>query len=66
MPEVGGRELLDSIRLLHPGVSVVGMSGAAYRHPGVPELFDAFMTKPFQLDTLVATVEDSLSLAASG
>lgn len=65
MPVMGGRELLDSIRLLHPEVRVMGMSGNASRYPGLSEQFDGFVSKPFNLDVLIRTLADSLALETS-
>ncbi len=50
MPEMGGRELVESLRARRPGLRVLYMSGytddAVVRH-GVVEAIDAFIQKPF-------------------
>jgi PAS domain S-box-containing protein len=50
MPEIGGRQLADSIRAIRPGLQVLYMSGytddSVVRH-GVVEATDAFLQKPF-------------------
>jgi DNA-binding NarL/FixJ family response regulator len=50
MPGMGGRELAESLRALHPGLKVLFVSGytddAVVRH-GIVEATDAFLQKPF-------------------
>ena len=50
MPGMGGRELAESLRVRHPGLKVLFVSGytddAVVRH-GIVEATDAFLHKPF-------------------
>ncbi len=50
MPEMGGRQLAETMRLRRPGLQVLFMSGYtddAVVHHGVSEATDAFIQKPF-------------------
>jgi signal transduction histidine kinase/ActR/RegA family two-component response regulator len=64
MPHLSGRELVDRIRLTHPGIRVVYMSGysdhaLAEREALGPEV--GFLPKPFATRELLRTVRDALA-----
>ena len=50
MPEMGGRQLVEAMRVRRPEVRVLYMSGYtddAVVHHGIVEGIDAFLQKPF-------------------
>ena len=59
MPRVGGRQVAEAVRLLHPAVRVLYLSGytedAVVRN-GISESEAAFLQKPFTLDGLARKV----------
>jgi two-component system, cell cycle sensor histidine kinase and response regulator CckA len=63
MPEMNGRQLVESLRLRRRGIRVLYMSGytndAIVRH-GIAETTDAFVQKPFSPLLLTTTVRDIL------
>ncbi|MFO0938369.1 MAG: response regulator [Gemmataceae bacterium] len=63
MPRMGGREVADRLRKLHPGVKVIFSSGytddAIVRH-GILEAEVAFLQKPFTPVSLAAKVREVL------
>jgi PAS domain S-box-containing protein len=63
MPEMNGRQLVESLRLRRHGIRVLYMSGytndAIVRH-GIAETKDAFVQKPFSPVLLATTVRDIL------
>jgi CheY-like chemotaxis protein len=67
MPEMGGRQLLDAVRRLRPGVRVLFMSGytddAVLLH-GVLETTDAFIQKPFTPQSLAKKVREVINAPA--
>jgi len=72
MPDQGGREVADAVRVRRPGVKVLYVSGymddAVVRH-GVLEATDAFLQKPFTplaLARKVRAVLDELPLSSRG
>ena len=61
MPRMNGRALVDRIREVHPGVSVIYMSGfAADVLAGIELGDDAFIAKPFRRADLLARIENLL------
>jgi signal transduction histidine kinase len=58
MPGMTGQELVRALAIDRPGLQVVFMSGY---HPGVPIDPRRFVAKPFDRDTLLATVADILT-----
>ena len=67
MPEMGGRQVLEAIRRVRPGVRALFMSGytddAVLRH-GVVESTDAFIQKPFTPLSLARKVRQVLDTPA--
>ncbi len=63
MPQMSGAEMVRAIRAesAFDGMPIILMSAAAALGEGVPS--DGFFEKPFQLDTLIATVARLLGLA---
>ncbi len=69
MPEMGGRELAEQARLLHPEIKVLFMSGytddvlilEGVKAQGIP-----FLQKPFTLQELGRTVRDVLDGTPAG
>ena len=63
MPQMSGRELAQSLEILHPGIKVLYMSGytddAIVRH-GLLEHEISFLQKPFTPDALVRKVREVL------
>lgn len=63
MPEMGGRELAESLQIFHPEIGLLFMSGytedAVVRH-GVFQADMAFLQKPFNVRTLSKIVRDVL------
>jgi len=63
MPGIGGRELADSVRGIHPEARVLYLSGYAddeVLREGVRQSVAAFLDKPFSPETLVARVREVL------
>jgi CheY-like chemotaxis protein len=63
MPQMGGRELAESIAAVHPAIRVLYMSGytdgmIAYR--GVPGAAGAYLQKPFTVESLTQKVREVL------
>jgi len=63
MPQMSGADMVRAIRAesAFDGMPIILMSAAAALGEGVPS--DGFFEKPFQLDTLIATVARLLGLA---
>jgi FixJ family two-component response regulator len=62
-----GKDLVDRVRALHPGVSVLFMSGyagGALTHQGVVAPGTAFLQKPFTPEALVNKVRAALDAKA--
>ncbi|MDA0745706.1 MAG: response regulator [bacterium] len=57
MPGLNGVSLCREIRKLEPGIPFVGMSGYALEKSSDGEDFDAFVSKPFQIEALLQLVE---------
>jgi DNA-binding response OmpR family regulator len=55
MPGLGGKEIYDRIRLKHPGISVIFMSGQGAPDIG-PECGDCLI-KPINIDELVRRIK---------
>jgi two-component system cell cycle sensor histidine kinase/response regulator CckA len=66
MPILGGLALVTALRRLQPGLAVIEMSGAANNKGSVARngLSNAFLAKPFQAETLLAVVRDTLDSIA--
>ena len=63
MPGMNGRELVDQIEVLAPGIAVLFMSGYtdnAIQHHGVLEPGTAFIEKPFTKISLMQKIRDLL------
>ena len=63
MPDIGGRELVDKVRVLQPGAAVLYMSGYsddAVRRRGVISGGAALLEKPFSVDDLARHVRMAL------
>ena len=69
MPEVGGGELMERLRKIHPESRVLFVSGYAdddvARH-GVVASGSAFLAKPFTSDQLARKVRETLDSDPSG
>ncbi len=65
MPMLGGPGLATALRRLQPGLPIIAMSGAASRngHAAHSEFTNAFLAKPFQAETLLSVVRDTLDAA---
>jgi two-component system cell cycle sensor histidine kinase/response regulator CckA len=65
MPDMGGRELVEKVKALQPGVAVLYMSGYsddAVRRRGVITPGTALLEKPFSSDELARRVRDALDV----
>jgi YesN/AraC family two-component response regulator len=63
MPQMGGKELADKLRILRPDVKVLYMSGYAddaIVHHGVLDPGTHFLQKPFSLKTLSRKMREAL------
>jgi two-component system cell cycle sensor histidine kinase/response regulator CckA len=63
MPEMGGLELAESLRTLHPHMSVLYMSGRTREMGPFPNRLDpgnAFLQKPFALKEMVGVIRQLL------
>ena len=63
MPGMGGRELVNRIRVTHPAVRILFMSGYtddAVMQRGIHESGTAFLQKPFSADTLTRKIRSVL------
>jgi CheY-like chemotaxis protein/two-component sensor histidine kinase len=69
MPQMSGRELAQSLEVLHPGIKVLYMSGytddAIVRH-GLLDHEIAFLQKPFTPDALMRKVREVLDAPHAG
>ncbi len=61
MPDIDGFALLGKLRESNPGVPVVAISGFASEEDVIEYDFDGFLAKPIDLETMIQTVEKSLS-----
>jgi two-component system, cell cycle sensor histidine kinase and response regulator CckA len=64
MPQMGGRELAEALRALHPHTKIVYMSGYAEQAEDVPEPVVprySLIEKPFTPETLLRKIRDALS-----
>jgi two-component system, cell cycle sensor histidine kinase and response regulator CckA len=63
MPGMNGRQLAEKLRGQHAGLKVLYMSGyaedGALRH-GIEQAAEAFIAKPYELDTLLRKVREVL------
>jgi two-component system cell cycle sensor histidine kinase/response regulator CckA len=63
MPDFGGRELAEKVKVIHPTIAVLFISGyfddAVIRH-GIEAATDAFLQKPFTPQSLARKVRDVL------
>ncbi len=63
MPDFGGRELAEKVKVIHPNIAVLFISGyfddAVIRH-GIETATDAFLQKPFTPQSLARKVRDVL------
>jgi len=69
LPRMNGRELVERLRALKPGVHVLYMSGYtsdAIVHHGVLDEGISFIQKPFAMQALLAKVREVLDKPASG
>ncbi|HEX8992248.1 MAG TPA: ATP-binding protein [Anaerolineales bacterium] len=68
MPQMGGRELAEALRLLQPQTKILCMSGYTDRAEDVNELLSqghAFIEKPFTPDALLHKIRDVLAVPAN-
>jgi nitrogen-specific signal transduction histidine kinase len=68
MPEMGGREFVDRLRALLPGLPVVFLSGylnEAILRTGINEWEESFLQKPFNPFQLAVKVRESLDASAA-
>lgn len=61
MPDMDGFALLGKLREIDPNVPVVAISGFASEEDVIEYEFDGFLPKPIDLETVMQTVEKSLS-----
>jgi CheY-like chemotaxis protein len=59
MPEMDGRELVSALRVEHPDLPVLFISGEPHE-PEEPNPHELFLLKPFSPRALVAAIEQSL------
>lgn len=58
MPEMGGEELMRHLKKVHPEVRAIALSGLpANRDPMLAAGVQAFLSKPYTLDTLLQTIQ---------
>ncbi|MCC7498035.1 MAG: response regulator [Bryobacterales bacterium] len=57
MPRMGGRELMERLRLDHPGLRVIFISGFDISHAGRLPDGVSFLAKPFEPEVLLETIE---------
>ena len=65
MPRLGGAEMIRRLRLSSPGLKVIYISGHSANELDASDIegdVSEFLYKPFNLDTLSATVERLLNL----
>jgi two-component system, cell cycle sensor histidine kinase and response regulator CckA len=63
MPEMGGHELVEQLRVLNPALRVVFMSGYTERavaNEGAMPSRTGFVEKPFTVDTLMRRLREAL------
>jgi signal transduction histidine kinase len=66
MPQLGGRQVADTLRVARPGLRVLYLSGytdTAAARQGLMEPGAAFLQKPFSTDSLVRRVREVLDVA---
>jgi PAS domain S-box-containing protein len=65
MPLLGGPALVTALRRLQPSLPVIAMSGAANKNGNTVqnEFTNAFLAKPFQAETLLSVVRDTIDTA---
>jgi PAS domain S-box-containing protein len=62
MPLLGGPALVTALRRLQPNLPVIAMSGAANKNTreAQSEFSNAFLAKPFQAETLLSVIRDTI------
>jgi two-component system cell cycle sensor histidine kinase/response regulator CckA len=69
MPEMGGKELIDRVREVRPGIPALFMSGydrATLAGRKEPVAFEHFLQKPFDSDDLADAVRKAIASSALG
>lgn len=69
MPEMGGKELIDRVREVRPGIPALFMSGydrATLAGRKEPVAFEHFLQKPFDSDDLADAVRTAIASGALG
>lgn len=64
MPIMNGEELLEKLKVTHPHLPVIALTGNAYEHDTESYLANGFVaveTKPFNTASLLRTIENTLS-----
>jgi CheY-like chemotaxis protein/nitrogen-specific signal transduction histidine kinase len=64
MPVMNGEELLEKLKMTHPHLPVIALTGNAYEHETEQYLANGFVaveTKPFDTASLLRTIENTLS-----
>ncbi len=61
MPQMGGRELMERLRLLNPGLCVVFISGFDVSHVGTLPEAAWFLAKPFTPGELLEAIEQTFT-----
>jgi len=56
MPDMDGPMLLPKLRQIVPGIKVIGVSGHDKRAVGLEMGFDEILSKPYELNSILATV----------
>jgi two-component system cell cycle sensor histidine kinase/response regulator CckA len=69
MPEMGGKELIERVRAIRPGIPVLFMSGydrATLASRKEPIAFEHFLQKPFDSDDLASAVRAAIAAGSLG